>query len=258
MKRIVIAIGNRLDYDKKCQELKWIEEIFTRLGKLISENEVVITYGNCYNKKSGISLPEIVNAYDQIKYRYGYSKDAIAVLTRAEIDNKSYSSSVKTKNSSDGDMHINENAPENLEIEEFTSPVDIPEKSAIMTLVSDGYLPFVAGTEFPVIRELHYYNECHGIVNNYSFSSLLATLLEADEFLIISQYNDESGEAIADSLTSLKNIKFAALMDIYKNHQFKGLSTDLKIKAMLDFISKGGKKATFMLQNMDVIITLKP
>jgi len=259
MKRIVIAIGNsEPEPDKKCQELKLIEEIFARLGKLISENEVVITYENYYNKESRISIPEIVNAYDRIKYQYGYSKDVIAVLTRAEIDNKAYSSSMKAKNSNNSDIYINKNLPENIEIEEFTRPIDIPEKSAIMTLVSDGYLPFVIGAEFPVIKEMHYYSECPGMVNNYSFSSLLATLIDADEFIIISPHSDEFLGTVTGSLKLLKNIKFGVLMDIYKNRQFTGLSADLKIKAMLDFISKGGKKATLMLQNMDAIITLTP
>jgi len=259
MKRIVIAIGNsEADQIKKCQKSKLIEEIFARLGKLISENEVVITFGNAYDKESRISIPEIVNAYDRIKYKYGYSKDIIAVLARAEIDNKAYSSSMKARSSNNSDMHIDKNVPENIEIEEFARPIDIPEKSAIMTLVSDGYLPFVVGAEFPVIKELNCYNACSGMVNDYSFSSLLATLIDADEFIIILPYGDESGESLADSPKLLKNIKFDTLMALYKNHQFTGLSTELKIKAMLDFISKGGKKATLMLQNMDTIITLMP
>jgi len=45
-------------------------------------------------------------------------------------------------------------------------------------------------------------------------------------------------------------------MDIYKSGHFNDNITGKKIKAMLDFISKGGKKAILMSADMDNVITL--
>lgn len=231
MKRIVMAIGNNYPGDnQKCGSSGLIDDIFAKSGKLISENEIVVTCGDSYTGNADTFYPvKIINAYDRVKYKYGYSKEIIAVFTRVEI----------------------------RKTEEFLEPVDIPEKSAIMTLMSDGYLPIIIGAGFPVVKELQYYNNYQGMVNNYSSSSLLGTLIEADELIIISAHKDEF-EGIVNIQKLLKNITFNALMDIYKRGQFKDNITDKKIKAMLDFISKGGKKAILMSADMDNVITLIP
>jgi carbamate kinase len=47
-------------------------------------------------------------------------------------------------------------------------------------------------------------------------------------------------------------------MAMYKNDRFAGSEMDSKIKPMLDFISKGGKKAILMTLNMntEIVVTL--
>ncbi|AGO61022.1 amino acid kinase family protein [Ferroplasma acidarmanus] len=251
MKRIVMAIGNNYPgYNQKCGSSGLIDDIFAKSGKLISENEIVVTCGDSYPENADTFYPvDIINAYDRVKYKYGYSKEIIAVFTRVEI-RKISNPSVQT-----GDNYTESGIPENRKTEEFLEPIDIPEKSAIMTLMSDGYLPIIIGAGFPVVRELQYYNNCHGMVNNYSSSSLLGTLIEADELIIISGHKDEF-EGIVNSGKLLKNITFNALMDIYKSGHFNDNITGKKIKAMLDFISKGGKKAILMSADMDNVITL--
>ncbi len=260
MKRIVIAIGNNYPYhNKKYIELKLIEEIFVSLGKMISENEVVITYGDKYFMKENALWPvEITDAYDRIKYKYGYSKEIIAVLTRVEIDNCACLPTKGMENNGHVDTGVHRKISDDVKMKEFTVPVDIPEKSAIMALVSDGYLPLVGGAGFPVVRELQYYNEYNGRVGNYASSSLLATLIEADEFIIICADNREFEKTEMRDPELFKNITFNALMDMYKKGWFRDPPADGKAKAMLDFISKGGKKAILMSQNMDDVITLVP
>jgi carbamate kinase len=258
MKRIVIAIGgNYPDQHKKSVYLNSIEKIFTEMGKMIAENDVVITYsGSCNENKP--SPTAIMNSYDHVKYTYGYSKDIISLLTRIEV--KSYHDS--WNDSATKDKLINGNIQEeelgNLKIEKCLEPLDIPEKSAIMTLLSDGYLPLVIGAGFPVIKELQYYKECRGIVNNYSSSSLLGTLIEADEFIIISECSSYSGSISVTDSYCLKSIRFHNLMAMYKNGRFTESEMDSKIKPMLDFISKGGKKAILMTLNMntEIVVTL--
>jgi len=253
MKRIVMAIGNNYPgYNQKCGSSGLIDDIFAKSGKLISENEIVVTCGDSYTGNADTFYPvEIINAYDRVKYKYGYSKEIIAVFTRVEI-RKISNPSIQT-----GDNYTESGIPETGKTEEFLEPVDIPEKSAIMTLMSDGYLPIIIGAGFPVVRELQYYNKYQGMVNNYSSSSLLGTLIEADELIIISAHKDEF-EGIVNSQKLLNNITFDALMDIYKRGKFKDNIAGKKVKAMLDFISKGGKKAILMSTGMDNVITLIP
>ena len=72
MKRIVIAIGgNYPDQHKKSVYLNSIEKIFTEMGKMIAENDVVIIYsGSCNENKP--SPTAIMNSYDHVKYTYAY------------------------------------------------------------------------------------------------------------------------------------------------------------------------------------------
>jgi hypothetical protein len=231
MQRILITTGWNGEAEKH-PYLKFFEDMFRKFGKAISENEVVFTYGcnfnECMNKNP---LPlTMLNAYDRIKYISGYSRDIIPVLARVEI-----SSNASGDECNNGDI----------------IPLDILEKSAIMSLVSDGYLPVVI-PDFTVIKELQYYSYSGEIVDIYSTSSLLATLIEADNFIIIldRQFN-------TDNIEILKNIKFDNLKKLYDNKFFKEYPICRIIKAMIDFIYKGGKKATLISPDMCNIIDLE-
>ncbi|WP_337859822.1 hypothetical protein [Ferroplasma sp.] len=248
MQRIVIAaVQNGSGENTENPNLTFFEEIFKEFGKTISENEIVFTY-SCkyawYPDQSFISISSILNTYDRIKYRAGYSRDIVPVPARVEISRVSSANNALSNNKNGDRNGVNKLIMEPV-------PVDVLEKSAIMALLSDGYLPIVI-PDFPVAKELQYYSDSKESVDIYSASSLLATLIEADKLIIISERR-----LAIDNIETLKNIKYARLRELFYNSSFKDPEMLKIIGAMLDFIYKGGKATMLISSNMEKVIDIK-
>jgi len=263
LERIIIAL-NSIDFNNTDTDVKYIENILKKLERIISENDVVLTYGIdpgkifdkmnkqysmdlCNSMSQGLLSYIISNAYDRIKYESGLSKDIVPLFTRTVIDKNNYSLKPVGKyydEKLDDVKLINKGyrvkSPE---------PLDVLEKSAVSSLLSDGYLPLVIfGT--PVVKELGYYKGYYGIVDKDLASSLLGTLIDADRLIIIDENNIYINYGKKDQ-KALKRINYNELLNYYNKNIFEE-NIKTKIKAALNFIRKGGKYVNIIsIENID-------
>ena len=242
MGRFVIAIdGVKPGRSGNYNVTRSLKNIFTRTGKIISENEVTLVLMNAENGYVSMHvILDTVNNYDMVKYINGYSRDIISIFTRVEVSepmerNGNDSSNTQHGNDAGGAMPYLKDS--------YLEPVDIPEKSAIMNLMADGYLPLVFAPGAPVIKNLQYYSSIDGIVEANMYSSLLATLLEADTLMVIT----ERPLKVLNTGNRKENgpwkMGYEELREMYLSGYFKNTGMDNMIKSIISFISKGGKKS---------------
>jgi carbamate kinase len=231
MGRFVIAIdGVKPGRSGNYNVTERLKNIFTGTGKIISENEVALVLINVETKYTDLPvILDTVNNYDMVKYINGYSRDIISIFTRVEV-------SVQVEGNDDGD------AMPSLK-DSYLEPVDIPEKSAIMNLMADGYLPLVFAPGAPVIKNLQYYISIDGIVEANMYSSLLATLLEADTFMIITEMQLKALNTGNPKENGPMKMDYEELREMYLSGYFKNTGMDNMIKSIISFISKGGKRS---------------
>ncbi|MEM0139720.1 MAG: carbamate kinase [Ferroplasma sp.] len=269
MKRIVIALGgNAMDTTASGGNLEglFLEEAFRILNKKIRENETVLTYGNGpqvgniydagngkYNigmagaMSQGMLSSIICNAYDKIKYETGSSKDIAPIFTRTVVNENSYSLKPVGRyyqTRVNGSMMELPGRGYRMAVRS-PEPVDILEKSAILSLLSDGYIPLAAGGGgMPVIKKLQYYSTYQGVVDKDLASSLLGTLISADNLIIITNVDYIYLNFGKKNQEKLEKISYGQMLEYYNTLNFEEGTIKPKIRAALDFIRKGGKSAT--------------
>ncbi len=269
LERIIIALNSVDTFNNTGTEIKYIENILKKLERIISENDVVLTYGIdpgnifdkmkdqysidlCNSMSQGLLSYIISNAYDKIKYESGLSKDIVPLFTRTVIDQNNYSLKPIGKYY---DEKLNEDMIKLINKGyRFTvkspEPLDILEKSAISSLLSDGYLPLVI-CGIPVVKELGYYKGYYGIVDKDLASSLLGTLIDADRLIIITDENNIYINYGKKDQKALKRINYNELLNYYNENIFEE-NIKPKIKAALNFIRKGGKYVNIIpIENID-------
>ncbi len=225
MGRFVIAIdGMEFGNNKRYSYTEKLQNIFTYIGKIISENEAVLVFMSAENKYPSIPfILNIVNNYDKARYINGYSRDIVNIFTRVEVH-------------------------EIIETSSYLEPVDIPEKSSVMDLMADGYLPLIFAPGAPVVRNLQYYSSVDGHVQANMYSSLLATLLEADTMIIITDMPLKALNPDDKKVDTVK-IGYRELKEMHSSGYFKNTGFEDMIMSIINFISKGGKKSIIMQMN---------
>ncbi|WMT51650.1 MAG: hypothetical protein RE471_01915 [Ferroplasma sp.] len=242
MERFVIAIdGGNSVKNGDCQITKRLEDVFAGTGKIISENEVALVLMNMENKYTDMqSILETLNNYDRVKYINGYSRDIISIFTRVEVGDPkridvNEDSGMADRNSVEG--------PHSSYKGDYLEPVDILEKSAIMALMADGYLPLISAPGAPVVKNLQYYRFIKGNVDPNMYSSLLATLLEADTLMIIADVPLKSINTWHNNNGGVIKINYKDLQERYASGYYRDTGFSSMIKAIISFISKGGRRS---------------
>lgn len=220
MGRFVITIdGMKFGNNKRYCYTEKLENIFTGIGKIISENETVLVFMSVENKYANIPvILNILNDYDKARYINGYSREIINIFTRVEVR-------------------------ENVGKSGYLEPVDILEKSSVMNLMADGYLPLIFAPGAPVVKNLQYYSSIDGYVQANMYSSLLATLLEADTLVIITDMPLKALNLDNDNKCDTVKIGYRELMEMQSSGYFKNTGFENMILSIIKFISKGGKKS---------------
>ncbi len=229
MGRFVIAIdGMKFGNNKIYNYTEKLENIFTSIGKIISENEAVLVFMSAENKYANIPIIlNILNNYDKVRYINGYSRGIINVFTRVEVR-------------------------ENLEKSGYLEPVDILEKSSVMNLMADGYLPLIFAPGAPVVKNLQYYSSIDGHVQANIYSSLLATLIEADTMIIITDMPLKALNPDDDKKVATVKIGYRELSERHSSGYFENTGFEYMIMSIINFISKGGKKSIIIqMDRMD-------
>lgn len=264
MERIVIALGgNALDNGKSSidEQIGKASETFLRLSEIINNNEVVITYGNgpqvgeIYDKtgypldisgsmSQGLLLHILAMAYGSLKLSGKLKKNIVPILTNTVIDENKYTLKpigpfFDHKIDDTYAMEMNKGYRKMVKSPE---PSSILEIDSIINLVSNGYLPLaVGGGGVPVEILNGKYMGFQGVIDKDLSSSLLATLLNAKKFIIITDVNNVYLD-FRNKTDPINKISYKQMLEYYNKINFEEGTIKPKILAALKFIEHGGEK----------------
>lgn len=264
MERIVIALGgNALDNGKSSidEQIEKASETFLRLSEIINNNEVVITYGNgpqvgeIYDKtgypldisgsmSQGLLLHILAMAYGSLKISGKLKKNIVPILTNTVIDENKYTLKpigpfFDHKIDDTYAMEMNKGYRKMVKSPE---PSSILEIDSIINLVSNGYLPLaVGGGGVPVEILNGKYMGFQGVIDKDLSSSLLATLLNAKKFIIITDVNNVYLD-FKNKSDPINKISYKQMLEYYNKINFEEGTIKPKILAALRFIEHGGEK----------------
>lgn len=258
-------------------------QAFDNLYRLISDNEVVITHGNgpqvgnillqneyssgvanpmplhsCGSMSQGLIGEVLTLAYDRVKFKHGLSKEMTIVLTRSVVDPED--PAFRNPSKPVGSFYNREQA---LKLREergwivreengkgwrrlvpSPKPVDILEKSAVLALLNDGFLPVcTGGGGIPVTKNGSTYSGADAVIDKDQASSVLATIIEADTLMILTDVDSAYLNYGTKDQQRIGKTTVDELQGFLDRGEFSSGSMGPKIDSVINFIRKGGKKA---------------
>lgn len=279
-------------------QLARAKEAFEKITDIIADNRVIITHGNgpqvgnillqnenamsqvpalplhsCGAMSQGLIGEILLTAYDSVRLSTGIMKEASAIVTRTIVDSEDPAFNNPTKPIG---PYYDEKTSKNLEKERGWKmrsengkgyrrlvpspvPVDIPERSAIFNILNDGFMPIcTGGGGIPVVRTPDGLEGVDAVIDKDLASSLLATILEVDKFVILTDvegiykhFGTEREELVSD-------ITIAELESEFSEDNFPKGSMGPKVTAAVEFVRKTGKKAIIgSLENAGKVINEK-
>ena len=264
-------------------QLTRAKEAFEKISDVILENDVIITHGNgpqvgdillqnensakvakpmplhtCGAMSQGLIGEILLSAYDSVKLRKGMMKEASVIITRTVVSNTDpafenptkpigpyYDEKTAMRLSVDRGWKMREeNSKGFRRVVPSPSPLDIVERSAIFNSLSDGFLPICAGGGgIPVIKTDDGYKGVDAVIDKDLASSLLATILEVDRFVILTDVEGVYRNYGQPSQELIGRIKGSDLEEEFNRDAFPRGSMGPKVRAALDFARKTGKEA---------------
>lgn len=258
------------------------EEAFRRLAGIIQENEVVISHGNgpqvgsillqnesaantvkpmplhaCGAMSQGLIGEILSNAWDKVRFELGISKESAVLMTRSVLDQNDpaflnptkpigpyYSRDEAQKLTRKGWKIREEPGKGFRRIVPSPVPIDIVERNSIVSILREGTLPIASGGGgVPVVRNVNGYIGVDAVIDKDLASSILATILEADRFVILT---DVAGAILNYGKENQEKVGRVSLSDMQKYFDaghFASGSMGPKVKAAIDFVRKGGKES---------------
>ncbi len=283
MERILIAFGGNAllrngDDSSYEMQLRRATEAMEKIWKVILGNEVIITHGNgpqvgnillqnersrdithpmplhaCGSMSQGLIGEILITAYDEMKTRYGVSKDAAVIFTRTVVneDDEAFHNPSKPigpyYSSDDAKKHMKESGWVMKEepgkgfrrVVPSPYPVDIAERSAIFSMLTSGYLPIcVGGGGIPVIKTVSGYRGVDAVIDKDLASSLMANILEAHKFVILTDVDGVYLRYGKTDREKLARISAGDLRKLYTQGSFPGGSIGPKVRAALEFVER--------------------
>ncbi|MGC8609353.1 MAG: carbamate kinase, partial [Thermoplasmata archaeon] len=283
MERMVIALGGNAllrNGEKRNYAVQYSHaiEAFENIYDIIAMNQVVITHGNgpqvgdilLSHEKSGIpaSLHEcgamsegfigeiLTNAYEKVRIEKGISKEMLTVITRTIVDKDDPAFKNPTKpigkyydDQSAEDMKKNGWVMKKTKdgwrrVVPSPDPKDIVEIDGIRTLMMSGYVPLAAGGGgIPVIKNGNMLMGVDAVIDKDLASSLLARNISADTFVILTDVDHVYLNYGKPNEKKLENVSVKDMIEYEKEGQFAEGSMGPKVRATINFLSGGGKKA---------------
>ena len=283
MERILIAFGGNAllrngDDSSYEMQLRRATEAMEKIWKVVLGNEVIITHGNgpqvgnillqnersrdithpmplhaCGSMSQGLIGEILITAYDEMKTRYGVSKDAAVIFTRTVVneDDEAFHNPSKPigpyYSSDDAKKHMKESGWVMKEepgkgfrrVVPSPYPVDITERSAIFSMLTSGYLPIcVGGGGIPVIKTVSGYRGVDAVIDKDLASSLMANILEAHKFVILTDVDGVYLRYGKPDREKLARISAGDLRKLYTQGSFPGGSIGPKVRAALEFVER--------------------
>ena len=283
MERILIAFGGNAllrngDDSSYEMQLRRATEAMEKIWKVVLDNEVIITHGNgpqvgnillqnehsrdithpmplhaCGSMSQGLIGEILITAYDEMKARYGISKDAAVIFTRTVVDENDEAFHSPSKpigpyySSEDARRHTDESGWVMKEepgkgfrrVVPSPYPVDIAERSAIFSMLTSGFLPIcVGGGGIPVIKTVSGYRGVDAVIDKDLASSLMANILEAHKFVILTDVDGVYLNYGRPNQEKLARISAGDLRKLYTQGNFPGGSIGPKVRAALEFVER--------------------
>ena len=283
MERILIAFGGNAllrngDDSSYDMQLRRAAEAMEKIWKVVLDNEVIITHGNgpqvgnillqnehsrdithpmplhaCGSMSQGLIGEILITAYDEMKTRYGVSKDAAVIFTRTVVNEEDeafhnpskpigpyYSSEDAGKYMKESGWVMKEEPGKGFRrVVPSPYPVDIAERSAIFSMLTSGYLPIcVGGGGIPVIKTVSGYRGVDAVIDKDLASSLMANILEAHKFVILTDVDGVYLRYGKPDQEKLARISAGDLRKLYTQESFPGGSIGPKVRAALEFVER--------------------
>ncbi len=283
MERILIAFGGNAllrngDDSSYDMQLRRAAEAMEKIWKVVLDNEVIITHGNgpqvgnillqnehsrdithpmplhaCGSMSQGLIGEILITAYDEMKTRYGVSKDAAVIFTRTVVNEEDeafhnpskpigpyYSSEDAGKYMKESGWVMKEEPGKGFRrVVPSPYPVDIAERSAIFSMLTSGYLPIcVGGGGIPVIKTVSGYRGVDAVIDKDLASSLMANILEAHKFVILTDVDGVYLRYGKPDQEKLARISAGDLRKLYTQGSFPGGSIGPKVRAALEFVER--------------------
>ena len=289
MERIVIAFGGNAllrSGDKATYEiqLRRATDAFEKLANVIQNNEVVISHGNgpqvggillqneasknitpslplhsCGAMSQGLIGEILLNAYDSVRSRIGFEKNAAVIVTRTLVDKKDPAFTNPSKPI--GPFYKKEEAEELARVNDWIvreekgkgyrrivaspQPLEIVERPAIISLLMSGLLPIASGGGgIPVVKSDHGYSGADAVIDKDLASSFLAITLKARRFVILTDVENVILDFRTSNEKKLSKVSAGELEKYYKEGHFPGGSMGPKVKAVVEFVKKTGGHAS--------------
>jgi carbamate kinase len=283
MERIVIAFGgnallrsgDKATYDI---QLKRATDAFEKLTNVIQNNEVVISHGNgpqvgdillqneaskditpslplhsCGAMSQGLIGEILLNAYDSVRSKMGFEKNASVIVTRTLVDKNDPAFTNPSKPI--GPFYKKEEAEELARINGWTvkeengkgyrrlvaspQPLEILERPAIISLLMSGLLPIASGGGgIPVVKSGVGYSGTDAVIDKDLASSFLAITLKAQRFVILTDVENVILGFGTGNEKRLYRISAGELDKYYKDGYFPKGSMGPKVRAAVDFVKK--------------------
>lgn len=279
-------------------QLNRATEAFEKISYAIASNDVVITHGNgpqvgnillqnenakdvatpmplhaCGAMSQGIIGEILVNAYEKVRQRTGIMKEASVIVTRTLVSEKD--PAFESPSKPIGPFYDRETADELLRKNKWKmvkidnkgyrrvvpspKPLDIVERNAIFHSLNDGFMPIcTGGGGIPVIKSGTEYHGVDAVIDKDLASSLLATILEVDLFVILTDVEGvyrNYGTLEQEQIIEIEWEKFNEELD---RDGFPSGSMGPKVSSAIDFVKKTGKVAIIgSLDKADLVLAEK-
>ena len=123
-------------------------------------------------------------------------------------------------------------------------PLDILEKNAILSSLNAGFLPIcTGGGGIPVIKTDNHYSGVNAVIDKDLASYVLAHMLEAEEFVILTDVKNAFIDFGKSTQRALGKVTLNEVRKYYDEGQFSTGSMDPKVLAAVSFVEHGGKIA---------------
>ncbi len=290
----LLESGDERTYES---QVKRAVSAFRNLMGVISREDVILTHGNgpqvgdliLRNQESkGLppSMPmhalgamsegligEIIQeAYDTVRLDVGVGKESLVIITRTLVDenDEAFNSPSKPVGRvyDEAEMETLKKTYHwqfaNTEkgwrrIVPSPKPLDILEKGAIQSALTAGFLPIcVGGGGIPVVKNEKSFQGRDAVIDKDSASYMLAHMIEAEEFIILTDVECAYINFGTDKQRKIGKISSDELEKLFTEGQFSKGSMGPKIRAALDFVQHGGKVARIgKLQNVEAVLSGK-
>ncbi len=277
------ALLRKNDRQDFITQVRRAKEALSSIADVINDHQVVITHGNgpqvgnillqneiareqvvpmpldvCGAMSQGLISQAIFQAYESIRVSTGIDKDAVSIFTRTLVsaDDEAFDNPSKPI----GPFYTDEKARKLKEqfgwplvkitgkgwrrVVPSPTPIEILEAGVIKSLLADNYLPIgVGGGGVPVIKTESGYRGVEAVIDKDLASAVLATNVGADSLMILTDVDHVYKSFGTDDEEAIGKISLGEMKSILENNRFENGSILPKIRAALNFVENGGKRA---------------